>query len=44
MREGELLVNVECGPGKVLAGLVKRIAKDVEIANIENCAGLDGLR
>ena len=35
---------VEIGPGKVLSGLVKRIAKDVEIANVENCAGLDGLR
>ncbi len=31
---------IELGPGKVLSGLVKRIAKDVEIANIEDCAGI----
>jgi [acyl-carrier-protein] S-malonyltransferase len=35
---------IEIGPGKVLAGLVKRIVKDAAIANIENAAGLDGLR
>jgi [acyl-carrier-protein] S-malonyltransferase len=35
---------VEIGPGKVLSGLVKRIAKDVEIANIETPAHLDSLR
>ncbi|NJC88812.1 MAG: ACP S-malonyltransferase [Desulfuromonas sp.] len=35
---------VEIGPGKVLAGLVKRIVKEAEIANVENSAGLDGLR
>ena len=27
---------VECGPGKVLAGLVKRIDKSVSVANIES--------
>jgi len=32
---------VEIGPGKVLSGLVKRITKEVEIANI---ADLDGLK
>jgi [acyl-carrier-protein] S-malonyltransferase len=31
---------IELGPGKVLSGLVKRIAKEVEIANIEDCAGI----
>lgn len=31
---------VELGPGKVLSGLVKRITKEVEIANIEDCAGI----
>ncbi|GFE61214.1 ACP S-malonyltransferase [Geobacter sp. AOG2] len=31
---------VEIGPGKVLSGLVKRITKEVEIANIEDIAGL----
>jgi [acyl-carrier-protein] S-malonyltransferase len=35
---------LEIGPGKVLAGLVKRIVKEVEIGNIESSAGLDGLR
>ena len=27
---------VECGPGKVLAGLVRRIDKSVSVANIES--------
>jgi len=31
---------IEIGPGKVLSGLVKRITKDVAIANIEDCAGI----
>ena len=31
---------IELGPGKVLSGLVKRISKDVGIANIEDCAGI----
>jgi [acyl-carrier-protein] S-malonyltransferase len=31
---------IEIGPGKVLSGLVKRISKEVEIANIEDCAGI----
>lgn len=35
---------IEIGPGKVLSGLVKRIAKDVEIANVETPAHLDSLR
>jgi [acyl-carrier-protein] S-malonyltransferase len=34
---------VEIGPGKVLSGLVKRITKEVEIANIEDIAGLKAL-
>ncbi|TLM67874.1 MAG: ACP S-malonyltransferase [Deltaproteobacteria bacterium] len=34
---------IEIGPGKVLSGLVKRIVKDADIANIELPAGLDGL-
>lgn len=34
---------IELGPGKVLSGLVKRISKDVGIANIEDCAGIKGL-
>lgn len=31
---------IELGPGKVLSGLVKRISKDVEVGNIEDCAGI----
>lgn len=34
---------VEIGPGKVLAGLIKRIAKGVEIGNLEDGAGLEKL-
>lgn len=32
---------VELGPGKVLIGLVKRIAKDVELYNVEDASSLD---
>ena len=32
---------VEIGPGKVLAGLVKRIAPDIEAFNVEDKASLD---
>jgi [acyl-carrier-protein] S-malonyltransferase len=32
---------VECGPGKVLAGLVKRIAPQVETVAIQDSAALD---
>lgn len=31
---------VEIGPGKVLSGLVKRISKDVQIANVEDSGSL----
>ncbi|MDD2732697.1 MAG: ACP S-malonyltransferase [Desulfuromonadaceae bacterium] len=31
---------IELGPGKVLSGLVKRISKEVEVGNIEDCAGI----
>lgn len=31
---------IEIGPGKVLAGLIKRIAKGVEVGNIEDSASL----
>ena len=33
---------VECGPGKVLGGLIKRIDKSVSCLSIEDCVGLDG--
>jgi [acyl-carrier-protein] S-malonyltransferase len=35
---------IEIGPGKVLAGLVKRIVKESEVVNIETSASLDALR
>ena len=35
---------VEIGPGKVLSGLVKRIVKEVEVANVETPSNLDILR
>jgi [acyl-carrier-protein] S-malonyltransferase len=35
---------IEIGPGKVLSGLVKRIVKDVEVANVETLASLDIVR
>lgn len=35
---------VEIGPGKVLSGLVKRISKEVEIANIEDCNGIKAIK
>lgn len=35
---------VEVGPGKVLAGLMKRIAKDVATAGVEDCSGIAALK
>ena len=32
---------VECGPGKVLTGLIKRIDSDAGLYNIQDCASLD---
>ncbi len=34
---------IEIGPGKVLSGLVKRIVKDVSVANVEDSDGLKTL-
>ena len=34
--------SVECGPGKVLAGLIKRIDKNLAVRNIGHIADLDG--
>jgi len=33
---------LECGPGKVLSGLIRRIDKGAAVANIQDCDGLDG--
>jgi [acyl-carrier-protein] S-malonyltransferase len=33
---------VECGPGKVLAGLIKRIDKNLAVRNIGQLGDLDG--
>jgi [acyl-carrier-protein] S-malonyltransferase len=35
---------IEIGPGKVLAGLVKRIVKESDVVNVETSASLDALR
>ncbi len=35
---------VEIGPGKVLTGLVKRITKDVTLANVEDLSGIKSLQ
>jgi [acyl-carrier-protein] S-malonyltransferase len=34
---------VEIGPGKVLSGLVKRIAKDSSTCNVEDATGVKSL-
>jgi [acyl-carrier-protein] S-malonyltransferase len=34
---------IELGPGGVLAGLMRRISKDVEILSISDCASLDAV-
>ena len=32
---------VECGPGKVLSGLIKRIARGANLLQVQDCASLD---
>ena len=34
---------VEMGPGKVLAGLLKRIAKDVKVLSVSDPAGVEAV-
>jgi [acyl-carrier-protein] S-malonyltransferase len=34
---------IEIGPGKVLAGLCRRIAKELKVLSVGNVAGLDAL-
>jgi [acyl-carrier-protein] S-malonyltransferase len=41
MVEQGITAAVECGPGKVLGGLIKRIDKSVNCFSIEDSAGLD---
>ena len=36
-----IVTAIECGPGKVLSGLIKRIDKNINCLSIEDCAGLD---
>ena len=33
----------EIGPGKVLAGLIKKINKDIEVINVENLKNINNL-
>ncbi len=40
MREAGVEKALEIGPGKVLAGLVKRIAKDLKVLSVEGLAGV----
>jgi [acyl-carrier-protein] S-malonyltransferase len=35
---------IECGPGKVLAGLMRRIDKSISVAHIDNYDGLQKAR
>jgi [acyl-carrier-protein] S-malonyltransferase len=35
---------IELGPGKVLSGLIKRMARDAELQNVEDCASLKNLQ
>ncbi len=41
MRKQNIKRIIECGPGKVLAGLVKRIERSLKIYNIHNRASLE---
>ncbi len=41
LRQNGVTRVVELGPGKVLCGLIKRIAKDIETFNVEDSASLE---
>ena len=41
LKENEVELAVEVGPGKVLSGLMRRIDRDVKTANVEDTASLN---
>jgi [acyl-carrier-protein] S-malonyltransferase len=41
MQESGVTMALEIGPGKVLAGLCKRIAKDIRVLSVSDMAGVD---
>jgi [acyl-carrier-protein] S-malonyltransferase len=43
MQSAGITHAIEIGPGKVLAGLCKRIAKDIKVISVGDVAGLDAL-
>ncbi len=40
LRQQGLAAAIECGPGRVLSGLIKRTAPDVVLANVQDAASL----
>lgn len=40
MQEMGVTHIVECGPGRVLAGLVRRIAPEITVANVSDMASV----
>jgi [acyl-carrier-protein] S-malonyltransferase len=43
MQESGVRLALEIGPGKVLAGLVKRIAKDIKVLSVSDLASIDAV-
>jgi [acyl-carrier-protein] S-malonyltransferase len=41
MAEQGITRMVECGPGKVLSGMNKRIVRELEVFNVQDKASLD---
>ncbi len=39
-KDNGVAAYVECGPGKVLSGLIKRIDSNAKLANVQDCASL----
>ena len=44
MRADDVTLCVEIGPGKVLTGLIKRIAKDIALVNVQSPADFDAAK